>query len=371
MKRVVLLTGHYLRSDRKAGFHWLADAFVCRGHDVTFVTVAISWLSWLVRNYRMAYPVRREAGRCIRVRDRLSSYVWFTPYHPADLRCGLLNRLARPLFSQYGNLPLGRLHDILAAADLVVFESTPGLLLFDTVRRLASGARIVYRVSDDLRLLQVHPMVVEHEANILGAFDLVSVPSESLRARLAAGGARHLALHRHGVNRTVFGLPHGCPFADTEGPHAVFVGTSRLDRDFLRRATRLLPSVQFHVIGPFSDLPAAPNLHAHGPLAFEQTVAYLQHADIGLHCLAGDADALAVFADSLKTLQYTACRLPIVCPVAAASPVGTRFYYRPGDDESIRFALLGAARCDRDTIAADAVTGWETLAAVLAGESES
>ena len=42
-------------------------------------TTAISWFSWLQRNYRMAYPVLREANRLRWVRDALGSYVWFTP----------------------------------------------------------------------------------------------------------------------------------------------------------------------------------------------------------------------------------------------------------------------------------------------------
>src|SRR5262245_40502738 len=62
MKRVVLVTGHYLESKRKAGFHWLADAYWRAGWEVIFLTTAISWLSWLQRNYRMAYPILREAN---------------------------------------------------------------------------------------------------------------------------------------------------------------------------------------------------------------------------------------------------------------------------------------------------------------------
>src|SRR5215470_13217804 len=164
VKRVVLVTGHYLESKRQAGFHWLADAYWRAGWEVICFTSAISWLSWLQRNYRMAYPVLREAN-CLRwVRPGLGSYVWFTPWHPVNLRLRGLNRLVYGLFAQYGILPLGEGEALVQHADLLIFESKPGLLLFERLRRLNPGARYVYRVSDDLRLLRSsHPVVLEAE----------------------------------------------------------------------------------------------------------------------------------------------------------------------------------------------------------------
>jgi 2-beta-glucuronyltransferase len=88
MPRVLLITGHYLESRHKAGFHWLADAFWRSGWDVTFFTQSISWLSWLRRDSRFRYPIFKEANRLRRVRERLASYVWLTPFHPANLRLG-------------------------------------------------------------------------------------------------------------------------------------------------------------------------------------------------------------------------------------------------------------------------------------------
>ncbi len=60
MKRVVLITGHYWNSKRKAGFHWLADAFLRQGWEVVFFTAPpapLSLLSVIRRDYRLDYPV--------------------------------------------------------------------------------------------------------------------------------------------------------------------------------------------------------------------------------------------------------------------------------------------------------------------------
>ena len=143
MQRVLLITGHYLESRRRAGFHWLADAYHRLGWDVTFVTAALSWLSRLRQDYRFQYPVHTEANQIKRVNDRLHSFVWFTWWHPANLRNRFLNSIAAPWFRRYGQLPLGKLESRIHEADLIIFESTPALLLFDRFKQVNANARHV------------------------------------------------------------------------------------------------------------------------------------------------------------------------------------------------------------------------------------
>src|SRR5947209_9886130 len=106
MKKVVLVTAHYVDAKRKAGFHWMADAFWRSGWDVLFFTESISWLSWLRGDQRFQYPIFRDANRLRRIRERLASYIWFTPFHPGNLRLRLFNRWSRPVFRQYPQLLL-------------------------------------------------------------------------------------------------------------------------------------------------------------------------------------------------------------------------------------------------------------------------
>ena len=120
------------------------------------------------------------------------------------------------------------------------------------------------------------------------------------------------------------------------------------------------------MIGPHPGLPGLPNLRALGEMAFEDTVPYLQHADVGLAMLGG-APGMAVFTDSLKILQYTWCRLPIVAPEAMASGRPHVHTYRPSDTASIRAACLAARAHDRATISRAGLQTWDALAATLAG----
>ena len=137
-KLAILITGHYCASKRKAGFHWIAESLWQQNWKVFFVTCSISWQSVLRRDYRLDYPVLKEANQLIEVRPSFWSYVWFTPWHPTNLRFDWLRKAAAPLLSQYGNYPLGELEAQVHLADLFVFESTPGLMLFDRFKRAQS-----------------------------------------------------------------------------------------------------------------------------------------------------------------------------------------------------------------------------------------
>jgi 2-beta-glucuronyltransferase len=362
-KRALLITGHYFDSKRKAGFHWLAEALWRAGWEVIFVTTAISWMSWLQRNYRMAYPIFREAHRLRWVRERLGSYVWLTPWHPVDLRYPWLNRLAHHLFARYGQLSLGALAPLARETDLFVFESKPGLMLFDRLRQLNPRARLIYRVSDDLRLLRTHRVVLDTESRIAPQFDLISVPNAVLLHRF-----EHLSqavLHHHGICKSRFDQDYPNPYTLRWKAHLVFVGTAYLDHDFIDRASAHFPTWAFHLIGPLAGVPRRANIFAYGEMPFDATIPYLKHADIGLHTLICQPGA-ASFADSLKVIQYTYCRLPIVAPEPLRSSRANMFYYQPGDAVSMVRALEAARAFDRRKVDIEGIHSWASLARVFA-----
>ncbi len=364
MKRVLLVTGHYLESKRQAGFHWLADAYWRAGWEVVFFTAPISWLSWLRRDYRFNYPIRKEANRLRWVQDRLGSFVWFTPWHPCNLRSELANNLTKDLFSSYGEMPLGCGESLVASADMIIFESTPAQLLFEQFKRINGRARYVYRVSDDLNLLRCHPSVMESEKRNSSKYDLLSVPSRFIFERF-----KHLPnarLHYHGVPEHLFAGADTNPYRGDWDINAVFVGNVDFDADFLDRASRMFPNWGFHIIGEVGRLPNRPNVLAYGEMPYDQTVSYIKYADIGLHTLAYTLRAQS-FSDTLKVVQYTHCRLPIVLPEFIPSQRTNAFSYSPADDESIRKALLAARDFDPQTLEPNGIISSDDLAGELAG----
>ena len=360
--RVVLISGHYLGSKRRAGFHHLASAYWNLGWDVTFVTAAISRLSGLKGDYRFAYPVREEANRLVPVRERLTSYVLMTRTHPGGLGSDIANRLATPWFARYANAPLGRLEERLLDADLVVFEGTAALLLVERIQGLAPRARLVYRASDDLRALGVHPLILEAEARAIRRFDLVSAPTPQIAELLAPSGP--VAVHPPAIDKATFDRPTESPYG--EGPAAVFAGVSPLfDYESLAAAAELAPHITFHIIGT-TPRPMPANVVFHPELPFEEIVPYLKHATFGLLFV---PPGYASLGQGNKVAQYSYCRLPIVAPAQLEGDRPNLCFFEPGDTESLRRALEEAEQMSHSPAFADGVRSAEELAAVLAGDA--
>jgi 2-beta-glucuronyltransferase len=359
-RSVVLISGHYLGSKRRAGFHHLAETYRRAGWDVTFVTAAISHLSRLRGDYRFEYPVRAEANRLVRVGERLTSFVLLTRTHPGNLGLGLANRLSMPWFARYARVPLGPLAEPLGRADLIIFEGTAALLLVERIRRIAPHARLVYRASDDLRALDVHPLILEAEARAVPLFDLVSAATPQIADSLAPFG--QVVVHPPAIDKETFDRETDSPYG--EGPAAIFVGVSPLfDHESLRAASVLAQHVAFHVIGP-PPRAQAENVFFQPELPFEAVVPYLQHATFGLLFFPPGYPGLG---EGNKVAQYSYCRLPIVAPADLAGERANVCAFERGDRESLRRALAEAERMPHSPTFAEGITSSAELAAILAG----
>lgn len=360
-RNVILISGHYYGSKRRAGFHHLADAYWKLGWDVTFVTAAISALSRLRGDYRFAYPVREEANRLVSVKERLTSFVLLTRTHPGNLPWRLANRLSTPWFARYARAPLGRLEGRLRDADLVVFEGTAALLLVERVRQLAPRARLVYRASDDLRAIGVHPLILEAEARAVPLFDLVSAPTREIADVLAPFGT--VEVHPPAIDTAALDRPTESPY--DAGPAAVFAGVAPLfDYESLAAAADLADHVAFHIIGPPAR-PHAANVFFHAELPFEALVPYLQHATFGLLLFPPGYPSLG---RGSKVAQYSYCRLPVVAPTHLDAERANLCLFDPGDSESLGRALAKAERMPHSADFADGIMSAVELAAILADD---
>jgi 2-beta-glucuronyltransferase len=364
-RRVVVVSAHYALSKRRAGFHWIAEALRRAGWHVTFVTVAFSWLSHLKRDHRFDAGAHRAARRVVSIGPGLDSYVWFTWTHPLNRLPGAIASLLTPVFRRYGQLPIPGIEPTIRSANLIVFESTAGLMLVDRFRAWSPSARFVYRVSDDLGLLRAHRVVQDAERTTLSEFSLVSVPSEAVGQRFA-GQHPNVRLHHHGIEKSAFDAPSESPYK-TSGPNAIFVGISHLDTNFLSIAAEERPDWNFHVVGPFRSLPERQNIVAWGELPFAATVPFIKHADVGLGTRSAVPGAVSL-SDSLKIIQYTYARLPIIAPTLMRSGRSNIVTYEPGDRTSIRTALDLAIAMDRGSISRAGILSWDELVAQLAGE---
>jgi 2-beta-glucuronyltransferase len=242
-----------------------------------------------------------------------------------------------------------------------VFESTAALLLVERIRALAPGARLVYRASDDLRALGVHPLILDAEARSIPLFDLVSAPTQEIAATLAPFGP--VEVQPPAIDKAAFDRPTDSPYG--AGPAAVFAGVSPLfDHESLAAAAELAPHVAFHVIGPPPRQLTA-NVSFHPELPFEEVVPYLQHATFGLLLF---PPGYASLGQGNKVAQYSYCLLPIVAPSHLGADRSNLCLFEAGDRESLGRALAEAERMPHSPAFADGVMSAEELAAALAGD---
>ena len=222
-------------------------------------------------------------------------------------------------------------------------------------------------MSDDLRFLRNHQVVLDAEDRAIRQFDAVSVPSRLMFESFP--GLSNLYLHPHGLRAELFQHSWPNPFAADSTVNVVFVGNSYFDCDFLARASQLFPNWTFHIVGGIANLPQRENILAYGEIPFESTIPFLQHADIGLQTRSYIL-GMETLTDSLKVRQYTYCRLPIVAPDFIESEQSHFFPYHPGDSNSIQEALEKARAFDRSTITTEGLQSWDEMVQQMLADAE-
>lgn len=361
MKRTItFITGHYYHSARRAGFHNLADAAHRAGFQVNFVTTGYSLLSYLRRDYRTKVRgINKNLNRAIEVRPGFVSYVHFTAWHPMTLIVPALNRLSYSLMDAYGEMGLGKLSAIVENTDIFVFESSPGLFLFERIKRENPHAKMIYRVSDDLRTLRSpHPRLLDLEQEIAPHFNVVSVPTPWMLDIFK--DVENVRVDRHGIDKKTYDDVVASPY-NHGSKNTVFVGTFKLDEFFLEKAARAYSEVNFHIIGPVQSSVKRGNVHFYGEIPFKETVKYIKFADCGLLCNAYTNESSKVFSDCLKVIQYRYCGLPIVSPEFIDLNREGVYYYEPGNEDSIKESLKQAFLAGPDLSYADEVRSWDEV----------
>lgn len=364
MKTVTFITGHYYQSKRRAGFHNLADAAHALGYRVNFVTVGYSLLSFLrINDYRVRIPgIRRNHNRLLKIKDDFYSYVHFTKWHPMTLVLPFLNTLSMSWMDAYDQANFDKLLPIIRQTDIFVFESCPGLFLFSRIKRENPHARMVYRVSDDIRILgSTHPRMVELEQQIVSQFDCVSVPSSVMQSQFPGVTAR---LDRHGLDKVSYDACTVSPYAPGS-INAVFVGTGYMDYEFLQAVAPQNENCLFHIIGPIKDKLNMPNVRFLGEMSFALTLPYIKFANVGLAIRTFRNGYAATLTDSLKIIQYRYCGLPIISPDFIDLHREGVFYYTPGNAPSCRAALQHGLQHGHDAGFAQEVRTWKEVAAEL------
>ena len=337
----LLISGHDFRSKRKANVHFIARELAKRG-TTRFFSIGFSALSIITRDPRASLWTR--ANR-IEVHRDVDCYLWRSPVHPVNLRRSWLGSLERAGFEIYRHLFPKILKQWIRDATVIAIESGLPLIAFDLIKRLNPRARIIYLCSDSLDTIGCSAYLKDGLQRAATSFDVIRIPSPLLATEFPSGS--RLRTIPQGMDEMPARNQRASPFKG--GVNMVSVGSMLFDRSFFEAAAPVFPDLTFHIIGAGKNAAglSAPNIRLYGEMPFDETVAYIEYADVGIAPYGGNKVSPYLVDTSMKLLQYEAYGLPAVCPLAVAGNRPGRFGYLPGNAESIQKAIAAARSLGR------------------------
>lgn len=357
--KITLLTVHDATSPRKVDFHFWADAFAARGQDVDFITVGFSPFTFLKRFGRR---YKGPFNRWVTIDFGVRKFLWCPPLHPFTLGSRFLDSLTAPVLKLYPKFLPQTLMDGIAGTDVFIIENGVGLMLLPELSRRCPNAKIIYSVCDRIETLGYHTLVLQAEKKALPQVDLVRVPARVMLDDYR--GHPNVRFIPHGLDKEMFDRPHKNPYRGDK--NAVNAGDMLFDAHAVTVLARNFPDWTFHLFGKRAVLPEPlPNVIAYGEKPFAEIIPYIRHADIGLAPYSPAINADYLSQSSLKMMQYTYCRLPVVAPDFAAAGRDHVMAYDPADENSIVNAMKKAASFDRGTIVDTVVPDWPEIVDAL------
>ena len=216
-------------------------------------------------------------------------------------------------------------------------------------------------MADDLEKIKMADTIIECERKNLKKFNLVSVPTKNMYEKFLPLTPNNLYLQYHGIDKNLYDRENENPYNKDKINH-VFAGNAYLDNSFLDIASSIFPDHTFHIIGPFQAKTKRSNVVFYGTMKFEDTIPFIKFADIGLQIMTNSNNVASTFADSLKMIQYTYCKMPIVAPNSIpAMHRKNVFFYEYGDKASIKKCILSCLAFDRFSFY-EPVNSWDDLA---------
>ena len=356
-RRVLIVTGHHFaEAPRKVDLHFMADTLRAAGDHVDFLACRLSFISRFLKDGRFDHVRQLPRNRWNRIAEGLEEFLWSAPFHPVNLKSPLLNRLTTPLFRLYDLLLPKAVMARMAGYTHILIESGPPPLLVHRIRQAAPQARIIYHAADRLRTIHVHPCVEAALRDGIGAYDLIHIMAEAMRADFPEDAP--VLYLPHGIAKETFDRATVSPYA---GPrNAVSVGDMLFDPQVIDTLATASPDWTFHLFGK-KAVPSVTraNIVVHGEVPFEAIVPFIRFADVGLAPYRQSEGADYLSQSSLKMIQYSYCRLPIVAPVFAAAGREHVCAYRPCDAASTVQAFRKAQTYDRARIETSTILSWQ------------
>lgn len=386
MKILFVTAQHMLHAPRKTGLHFLAQIFLGQGHELDLLSHRLSWMSKLTGDPRWSLATQTSLNRWVELQPRCRQFVWTLPVHPISSQRPILSTLSSAFLANYDRLLPRKVVEDLPRYDLIFIESGISVMLFERMKLENPTARFIYYAADRLDSIGVHPAVGRRLCKDAPLYDLIRIVAPSMAADFPAGAkVRYIP---HGVQVEVFDEASSSPYGDSGRRNVVSVGDMLFDRDTVTFLAERYPEVDFHLIGSKAVVERKfSNVHEHGEQPFEKVAAFIKYADVGIAPYRHKAGAEYLGESSLKMIQYSYCRLPILAPWFCRGQRNNVFAYHtageaelwserelPGSQQSVGskppdLALSDALRFDASTCMFEEVRTWSDVAREMLHET--
>lgn len=349
--KVAFVVRHDATSARKTGLHFWSQILLDSGASVNWISIGVSRLS-LLKDSKPLHPGPYNEWQS--VVPGLKKYVWCPLFHPT-FNYFPINIVLCQICALYPHQLRRQVIDDMQDADLILFDES-GLPLVPKLARACPKARLVYYVADRLTTLNAHPLIIKAEKKALPYFHLIRVPASAMIRDFP----RNLPVRfiPQGLEKQDFDLHRPNPYARPR--NAISVGDMLFHAAPLEALAEAFTDWTFHIFGRYARLNREyPNVVTYGETPFEKIIPYMQHANIGLAPYKATQDADYLSQSSLKLIQYTYCRLPIVAPDFVATGRDHVLPYDAyGQPSSIISAFEKAQGFDRSTIDHSSIVTW-------------
>ncbi|MEM9435145.1 MAG: hypothetical protein AAGA12_14585 [Pseudomonadota bacterium] len=296
--------------------------------------------------------------------DGVETLVYCPPVHPFTRKSGV-NVITDSAFATlYRALVPQRLCVGVSDSDILVFESSAALLLFDQMREAAPTAHFVYRVSDDVRVIGVAQSVLDCEDRIVGEFDLISVPSRKLLST-RFGSQTAARFHPHGVDLDRLLAASEGAQPKLKRPACVSLGTTLFDQELLAICANARPDISFYIIGavPQERRFDKGNIIWTGEQPFTQALKMARVADLTAAFYRAEPGTEYLAETSNKMAQYAYYQKPILGPrhLASAQRLVNFVPVDPPTEDGAKAAIERALAMSPPEAPADLVLPWASV----------
>ncbi len=350
-RKLAVISFQIATSRKRTSFHFIAEGLRNAGWEVKFITVGISSLDRLqgTERWRDAQShglnLLRENG------DGFLSYIHCPMIHPKATSKSVLRGLLGFATEPYRRSLAHAVCPIIEDVDAVLLESCDGVLLLSEALGCLNKKIIVYRPSDLLSAVGIHPSVVASFMATRDRIDRILLPSRLMLGSPELSGIdpSRISIVPHGVSREIL----DCQTGETWNPYnfsrgelnVMTVGGMAFDSDFVSSVIPKITEYKFHFFGQIPGIPKSSNIILHGEQPYADIVQQATSADIGAAFYRSDSPSY-LLESSNKIRMFLSLGKPVVCPFSLDKDAEQRglYSYSPNSVESFVQALERARR---------------------------